>query len=67
MCGPKCSELKVKDAKARFEWDPRKLLEQIVTVYLNLSSEAFAESIAQDEVQKFQNHLIKFYLAFLYA
>lgn len=50
LLGPRSAELKVKDAKQRFEWDPRQFLQQIVTVYINLSSEKFAESIAMDEV-----------------
>jgi hypothetical protein len=49
LCGPKCVDLKVKDAQ-RFKWDPRKVMEQIVEVYLNLNSEQFAEHIAADEV-----------------
>ncbi|VDN34843.1 unnamed protein product [Gongylonema pulchrum] len=49
LCGPKCTELKVRDAVRRFTWEPRTLLQQIVTVYLNLSSEKFAECIANDE------------------
>lgn len=50
LCGPKCTELKVRDAMNRFTWDPRFLLQQIVHVYLNLSSEKFAQYIANDEV-----------------
>lgn len=49
MCGPKCSQLKVQDAKKRFNWDPRKLTELIVKVYVNLASSHFAKQIAQDE------------------
>ncbi|KAI1711238.1 ubiquitin elongating factor core domain-containing protein [Ditylenchus destructor] len=49
LAGPKSINLKVKDAERRFEWRPRQLLEQVVDVYLNLSSEQFAENIAQDE------------------
>uniref|UniRef100_A0A158R5B5 Ubiquitin conjugation factor E4 B n=1 Tax=Syphacia muris TaxID=451379 RepID=A0A158R5B5_9BILA len=49
LCGPKCTELKVRDAMNRFTWDPRFLLQQIVHVYLNLSSEKFAQYIANDE------------------
>lgn len=49
LCGPKCVGLKVKDAKARFHWDPRRLLSLIVDVYLNLISPEFAQCIANDE------------------
>lgn len=50
LCGPTCSQLKVYEAKKRFEWDPRMLTQQIVQVYINLGSEMFAQQIAQDEV-----------------
>uniref|UniRef100_A0A915AJU9 Ubiquitin conjugation factor E4 B n=1 Tax=Parascaris univalens TaxID=6257 RepID=A0A915AJU9_PARUN len=49
LCGPKCTELKVRDALRRFTWEPRALLQQIVHVYLNLACEKFAEYIANDE------------------
>lgn len=52
LCGPKCTELKVRDAIHRFTWDPRFLLQQIVHVYLNLSSDKFAQYIASDEVSR---------------
>uniref|UniRef100_A0A914X9X9 Ubiquitin conjugation factor E4 B n=1 Tax=Plectus sambesii TaxID=2011161 RepID=A0A914X9X9_9BILA len=49
LCGPKCTELKVKD-KQRFGWEPRALMQQIVDVYLNLGSEQkFVDYIALDE------------------
>lgn len=50
LCGEQCSQLKVRDAKKRFNWDPRLLTEQIVKVYVNLASAKFAKQIAQDEV-----------------
>lgn len=50
LCGPRCTELKVRDAVARFSWEPRTLLQQIVQIYLNLSFTKFAEYIASDEV-----------------
>jgi ubiquitin conjugation factor E4 B len=63
LCGPKCAELKVKDAVIRFHWNPRRLLEQIVKVYLNLDSDEFAECVAQDErsytPEKFQGIITK--------
>uniref|UniRef100_A0AC34FXX0 U-box domain-containing protein n=1 Tax=Panagrolaimus sp. ES5 TaxID=591445 RepID=A0AC34FXX0_9BILA len=49
LCSSKCSGLKVRDAVKRFHWDPRRLLEQIVDIYLNLASEEFSECIANDE------------------
>lgn len=52
LCGSKCSELKVRDAQTRFNWDPRHLTDLIVKVYINLGSKQFAKQIAQDEVSK---------------
>ena len=49
LCGPKCAQLKVHDAQKRFNWDPRRLTEQIVHVYVNLGSKQFGNQIAQDE------------------
>lgn len=51
LCGRKCMELKVHDAAERFQWEPRKLVGQVVDVYLNLAafSDSFAEFIAHDE------------------
>ncbi|KAH7697443.1 U-box domain containing protein, partial [Aphelenchoides avenae] len=69
LCGPKCSELNVKDAVSRFHWDPRRLLEKIVDVYLNLTSDEFANCIAHDEV-RFLDFMLAFShscLALLYA
>lgn len=48
LVGPRCTELKVKDpAKVHFE--PRQLLRQILSVYLNLASrQEFVKAIAAD-------------------
>ncbi|KAK7084333.1 Ubiquitin conjugation factor E4 B [Halocaridina rubra] len=48
LCGQKCGNLKVRQAD-KYGWEPRKLLEQIVDIYLHLDSDKFAESIACDE------------------
>lgn len=37
----------------KYGWEPRKLLEQIVDIYLHLDSTKFAQSIANDEVSGF--------------
>ncbi len=50
LCGPKCTEIKVRDAKKRFLWEPRETIGQIVDVYLNLGSDQFAAHIAADDV-----------------
>ncbi|EPB65413.1 hypothetical protein ANCCEY_15524, partial [Ancylostoma ceylanicum] len=41
----------VRDAAERFQWEPRKLVGQVVDIYLNLAalSDTFAEFIAHDE------------------
>lgn len=36
----------------KYGWEPRKLLEQLVDIYLHLDSDKFYESIACDEVGK---------------
>jgi len=63
LCGPKCVELKVKDAANRYHWKPRELLSQIVHVYLNLFSKEFCMCIANDgrsyAPEKFSNAVAK--------
>ncbi|XP_042239775.1 ubiquitin conjugation factor E4 B-like isoform X2 [Homarus americanus] len=48
LCGEKCGNLKVRQAD-KYGWEPRKLLEQLVDIYLHLDSDRFYESIANDE------------------
>lgn len=48
LCGQKCGNLKVRQAD-KYGWEPRKLLEQLVDIYLHLDSTKFAQSIANDE------------------
>ncbi|KAB7497984.1 Ubiquitin conjugation factor E4 B [Armadillidium nasatum] len=49
LCGDKCGNLKVRNSD-KYGWEPRKLLEQIVDIYLHLDSNPkFAELIANDE------------------
>ncbi|KAK8726998.1 hypothetical protein OTU49_009871 [Cherax quadricarinatus] len=48
LCGQKCGNLKVRQAD-KYGWEPRKLLEQLVDIYLHLDSTRFYESIANDE------------------
>jgi ubiquitin conjugation factor E4 B len=48
MVGPRCTELKIKDPK-KVGFEPRHLLRQILSVYLNLSSRSeFVKAIADD-------------------
>jgi len=49
LCGPACSKLKVKDGAKRFGWYPYILIDQLIDLYLSLSSNQFAQDIAQDE------------------
>jgi ubiquitin conjugation factor E4 B len=48
MVGPKSSNLKVKEPE-QFGWNPRQLLGDIMTVFINLSNQpSFAQAIARD-------------------
>lgn len=48
LCGPKCSNLKVRNP-ARYGWEPRRLLGQIVDIYIHLNCDEFAAALARDE------------------
>ncbi|XP_025203698.1 ubiquitin conjugation factor E4 B isoform X1 [Melanaphis sacchari] len=48
LCGPKCKNLKVK-APENYGWEPRRLLKQLIDIYLHLDCEEFAAAIAADE------------------
>jgi len=48
LCGPKCTELKV-DKPERFYYEPQKMLQQIISIYLNLNSAGIAKFIAYEE------------------
>lgn len=48
MVGPKCSNLKVKEPE-KYQFDPKKILQDICTVYCNLSNqEKFVAAVARD-------------------
>lgn len=49
LCGPKCKNLKVKKPD-KYGWDPRRLLSQLVGIYLHLDCDEFAAALAADEV-----------------
>lgn len=57
LCGPKCKNLKVKTPE-NYGWDPRRLLKQLIDIYLRLDCDQFAAAIAADEVI-FQRKYIK--------
>lgn len=48
LAGPKCQELKVRNPE-KLRWNPRVLLNHIIDIFLNLSSqEAFVRAVAND-------------------
>lgn len=47
LVGPKCTELKVSNPE-KYHFQPRKLLSEIMDVYLNLNSTTFVEAVARD-------------------
>lgn len=49
LCGPKCKNLKVKMPE-NYGWDPKRLLKQLIDIYLHLDCDEFAAAIAADEV-----------------
>ncbi len=67
LCGPRCNYLKV-DNPEKYNFDPKKLLDYLISIYLNLSScGRFAEAIANDErsyrKELFQDALSRIYKA----
>uniref|UniRef100_A0A0A9Z5W3 Ubiquitin conjugation factor E4 B n=1 Tax=Lygus hesperus TaxID=30085 RepID=A0A0A9Z5W3_LYGHE len=48
LCGPKCKNLKV-NLPDKYGWEPRRLVSQLVDIYLHLDCEKFAAAIAADE------------------
>ncbi|KAI9276222.1 ubiquitin elongating factor core-domain-containing protein [Sporodiniella umbellata] len=47
LVGPKCTELKVKNPE-KYHFQPRKLLSEIIDVYLHLNSDTFVEAVSRD-------------------
>ncbi|XP_061379207.1 ubiquitin conjugation factor E4 B [Danaus plexippus] len=48
LCGPKCNNLKVRQPE-KYGWEPRRLLSQLVDIYLHLDSPQFHAALAADE------------------
>lgn len=48
LCGSKCKNLKVKKPE-NYGWEPRRLLKQLIDIYLHLDCDLFAAAIAADE------------------
>jgi ubiquitin conjugation factor E4 B len=57
LCGPKCSNLKVRNP-ARYGWEPRRLLGQLVDIYIHLNCDEFAAALARDE-RSFEKHFFE--------
>ena len=51
LCGPKCKSLIVKSPE-KYGWEPKKLLDNLTAIYLNLDCDDFAVALANDEVKK---------------
>uniref|UniRef100_A0A6A7FU80 Ubiquitin conjugation factor E4 B n=2 Tax=Hirondellea gigas TaxID=1518452 RepID=A0A6A7FU80_9CRUS len=48
LAGQKCRDLKVRNPE-KYGWEPKKMLGQIVDIYLHLDSPQFARTLANDE------------------
>ncbi|CAH2093120.1 unnamed protein product [Euphydryas editha] len=48
LCGPKCNNLKVRRPDL-YGWEPRRLLSQLVDIYLHLDAPQFHAALAADE------------------
>ncbi|CRK98093.1 CLUMA_CG011461, isoform A [Clunio marinus] len=57
LCGSKCSNLKVRNP-ARYGWEPRRLLGQLVDIYIHLNCDEFAAALARDE-RSFEKHFFE--------
>jgi ubiquitin conjugation factor E4 B len=47
LVGPKCTELKVQNPK-KYHFQPRVLLSDIVSIYLNLNHDEFLQAVARE-------------------
>ncbi|XP_055633868.1 ubiquitin conjugation factor E4 B [Toxorhynchites rutilus septentrionalis] len=57
LCGPKCNDLRVRNPM-KYGWEPRRLLGQLIDIYLHLSCDQFAAALAADE-RSFERHLFE--------
>ncbi|KAF3820345.1 hypothetical protein GH733_015854 [Mirounga leonina] len=51
LCGPKCRDLKVENPE-KYGFEPKKLLDQLTDIYLQLDCARFAKAIADDQMRK---------------
>jgi len=56
LCGPKCRDLKVENPE-KYGFEPKKLLDQLTDIYLQLDCARFAKAIADDQVSTAACHL----------
>ncbi|XP_022090328.1 ubiquitin conjugation factor E4 B-like isoform X2 [Acanthaster planci] len=63
LCGPKCNDLKVEN-RDKYGFQPRRMLDQLATIYLHLDSEELATALANDE-RSFRPELVSDALHFL--
>ncbi|XP_052869422.1 ubiquitin conjugation factor E4 B [Anopheles cruzii] len=57
LCGPKCNDLRVRHPH-KYGWEPRRLLGQLVDIYLHLACDEFAAALAGDE-RSFEKHFFE--------
>ncbi|CAH1109977.1 unnamed protein product [Psylliodes chrysocephalus] len=57
LCGRKCKDLKVRNPD-KYGWEPRRLLSQLVDIYLHLDCDKFADALAGDE-RSFKKNLFE--------
>uniref|UniRef100_A0A8C9FS49 Ubiquitin conjugation factor E4 core domain-containing protein n=1 Tax=Pavo cristatus TaxID=9049 RepID=A0A8C9FS49_PAVCR len=61
LCGPKCRDLKVENPE-KYGFEPKKLLDQLTDIYLQLDCARFAKAIADDQVSSKKMRGVSFYL-----
>lgn len=64
LCGPKCRDLKVENPE-KYGFEPKKLLDQLTDIYLQLDCARFAKAIADDQVGTV-DHEYCFFLFFFF-
>ncbi|XP_058062779.1 ubiquitin conjugation factor E4 B [Anopheles bellator] len=57
LCGPKCNDLRVRHPH-KYGWEPRRLLGQLIDIYLHLACDEFAAALAGDE-RSFEKHFFE--------
>lgn len=58
LCGPKCRDLKVENPE-KYGFEPKKLLDQLTDIYLQLDCARFAKAIADDQVGTYWDNIDK--------